>query len=1039
MHSSKIFGTVRNALILLFIASVQLTAADSFSQKTDESVILQQTEVRGSVLDENGQPLPGASIIVSGTTTGAVTDQDGTFLIEVAGPDAILIISFVGYTTQEITVGDQRTIDVSMALSAFGIDEVVSIGYGTMTKANLTGSVSHVSTDALMARPIADATAMLQGRMPGVQVVQNSGAPGDEGLALRIRGQGTYSSAGSNPLVLIDGVSGSLSDLNPNDIESVSVLKDAASAAIYGSRAANGVILVTTKDGSERDGKMVVAYNFNYGIHNPTKLYDLIDNSVEYMEMFNIANENTSPGFDPVYTPEMINQYRNATDRVKYPNANWMDIMHEPAGVQMHNLSVSGGGKTHYNLSLGYVDQPGVQMGYHNSKYNARLNVGSQVSKRLKVGINIGLKQNKRKQPNGGQTDNFISLLAHAPTALPTLPDGSGRYTGTAYVGEGSNKNQYAVAAESSRYQDSYALTSQVYADLEIIEGLHLFAKGAANMSYWTDSHFAPVLMSYYYHEPYGEQTAIETGRKGLTKGKTQNIYTNVYTYLQYDKHVGRHNIGVMAGYSQEENNYETLTGYRVDFPKQILQELNAGGQGTQENSGTSNSWALMSGFGRLSYNFDERYLLEVNMRYDGTSRLHQDYRWGFFPSVSGAWRISEESFMESLDPVLSFAKIRGSWGQLGNQNIGLYPYQALIGYTDNYSYDNASLSTGAAQTSLSNEMISWETTTVLDFGIDFTLFHNLSVSFDWYTKETTDILRNAQVTKEVGLGAPVVNSGAMKNTGIDLDIHYHNRVKSGALGGFGYDLGFTLGHFKNEIVTFGSAEDQGNIILEEGRPWNTNYLLEWIGIFQNQAEIDNSPVQFGGNYTPGDLKYKDQNGDNVIDNDDRIPMEDGVFPAFDYSFSLNFDWKGFDISCFLMGVQGRSIYATSWGITAFEQGAPPTTNWRDAWSPTNPSNELPKLYYGSRHGYATKMAVGSDFYLFNASYFRLKNLQIGYTLPSKWTNKIKIEKVRIYFSGDNLATVSDYPGLDPERAGNGVHVAYPQNKIVSFGINVEF
>ena len=533
--------------------------------------------------------------------------------------------------------------------------------------------------------------------------------------------------------------------------------------------------------------------------------------------------------------------------------------------------------------------------------------------------------------------------------------------------------------------------------------------------------------------------TPLQAGNPGLTKTKSKNIYTNLYSYLQYDKQVSSHNFRIMLGYSQEENNYDYLQGYRKEYPKPELQELNAGGADTQMNSGSSNSWALMSGFGRLSYNFNEKYLLEFNARYDGTSRLKKDYRWGFFPSISGAWRISEESFMESLKPVISSLKFRGSWGQLGNQNIGLYPYQALIDYTDNYSFDNSSLSTGAAQTTLSNDQISWETTTILDFGVDLTLFHNFAIVLDWYKKETTDILRNAQVTYEVGLGAPVVNSGAMQNTGVDLDINYSNSVKSGSLTGLSYGLGLTFGAFKNKIVKFGAVEKGGNTILEEGRPWNCHYLLEWVGVFQTEDEIDSWPLQFGGGDTPGDLKYKDQNGDYVIDNDDRVPMEKGTFPSFEYSFNLNLNWKGFDIACFLQGIEGRKLFVNSWGIIPFEQGSSPGVEWRNAWSPENQTNELPKLYLGSREGYGTKLDRNSTFFLKDASYFRLKNLQVGYTLPEDWTNKVKLSKVRIYFSGDNLFTATDYPGLDPERAAGGTLVLYPQNKVMSFGFNLEF
>lgn len=1005
--------------------------------------------VTGTVTDETGQPLPGVNILVKGTTNGTTSNQDGTYTINVDDPERTLIFSFIGYTSQEVKVGNQSQINIALVPDVRSLQEVVVVGYGTQKKVNLTGAVASVTGDDIIKRPVTNAATMLQGRMPGVQIVQNSGEPGNEEVSIRVRGTGTFSGAGSDPLVLIDGVPGSLSNLNPNNIESISVLKDAASASIYGSRAANGVILVTTKMGQE--GKISLTYSGNYAIHAPTKLFDLITNSAEYMELYNEARVNSGLMSD-LYTDEMINTYRNATDRNVYPNTDWLDLMFNAAPTQMHNLSFSGGNSgTTFDVSVGYVNQEGVMKGFDYERFNIRLNLASKVNENIRFGANLALKKGSKTAPRQGATDTFLATMAQAPTYSPQLSDGSGRYTNKAFPFEYNNKNPVAIVGNKvNRNTDDYALQTQGWIDIKLAKGLNWNTKAAINLDFSKYDDFRPIVPLYNFttNQPMG---ILDVGGAGLVIRDEQNVYKNIYSYLNFEHLFGtKHEVSAKAGYSAEDNVWQYLNGYRQDYPNDNLRQLDAGSPSVQQATGTKNEWALMSFFGRIGYIYDDRYLLEANLRYDGTSRLAPESRWGAFPSFSAGWRVSEEQFIKNLSlSWLDQLKFRGSYGQLGNQNIGLYPYQSILQLTSNYSFDNSNLSPGVAQTGLANQNITWETTTAVDVGFDLTLFQGFNITFDWYKKKTTDILRSSQpinglvidgvglqVPDVVGLNPPTVNQGTMENTGIELNLQYTNRVASGYFTGLNYNLGFNIDHYKNKLVDFGPREIRSNSILEEGYEWDSHFMLEWIGIFQSADEITNSPKQFNDATLPGDLKFKDANNDGKVDNDDRIHMS-GRYPSFNYAFNFSTNWKGLDLSAQFQGVENVKYFVNGWGTIPFVQGAPPTTDWRGRWTDTNPSATTPRIYWG--WSAPEKITRNSSWYLQDGSYLRLKNLTVGYTLPNTLTERASISQLRVYFSGDNLLTRTKYPGLDPERGSSGTFVNYPQNKIYSFGVNVTF
>ena len=1043
MNCLKIAGTS----LLLLCMSPQFAVADSLKQ--DAVTVTQQHNVKASgiVTDEVGEPLVGVSVLVKGTTLGSITDLKGRFSLDVP-EGSTFEISYIGYKTQ-IVKAERTPMNIVLKEDTQKLDEVVVVGFGTQKKVNLTGAVSAVTGDDISKRPVANAAILLQGQIPGLRVNQGLGQPGGEGTSFRIRGQGTFSSAGSDPLILINGVPGSMTNLDPSVIESVSVLKDAASAAIYGARAANGVILVTTKQGAVGD-KVSISYHGNIGLHTPTKLYDRITNSAEYMELANLAWKNSGTGKQ--YTQDQINLYRNNVGDPQYPNFDWQDYMFRTAVVQTHNLSMAGSTeKTTYNVALNFVDQPGTMRGFKYRKYNATIDLTARITNFIKVGTYANLMYGETEQPRQGQNDAFLSTLSQAPTYMPWLPDdGTGirRWTSSAYSFESHNKNMPAIIGENAMKRDNnFDINAQLWLEINLAKGLTWYTKGAARLQSnkskdWRGS----TTYTYDYHT--GEKSSeLDKGGLGLSVGDSRRFYTNLYSYLKYDLSLveNAHNFSLMVGYNQESEKYETLNAYRKDFAFD-LPVLNAGGTADWSNSGGEEEWAIQSLFGRFNYNFKERYLFEANMRYDGTSRISDENRWGVFPSFSVAWRATEEEFVKKMNlNWLNNFKLRGSWGQLGNQNIGLYPYQAMISGVDDYPFTKTSdgVVIGYQQTAYANRNIKWETTTITDIGFDLQVFDGLSVTFDWYKKTTDDILRSSQVSSLLGLSAPTVNNGSVENKGIEVALNYANMVKGGTLKGLRYNAGVYFDRSRNKLTEFGAEEIGSYSIKREGLPYDEYYMLECIGVFADQAEINASPKQFNDNTQPGDLKYKDISGpdgkpDGVIDNYDRRTFS-GRFPGFEYGINASATWKGFDLSLIGQGVADKKYYTTDWGVQPFMQGASPNKDYiKHMWTEENPYGaKHPKLYWQDMGG--GKNTRPNSYYLKDASFFRLKNVTLGYTLPRVWTEKANISKVRIYFSGDNLLTLTPYKGLDPERNGDGRDAIYPQNRIYSFGLNVEF
>lgn len=1029
--------------LLLFIGlNVDVSAHNTSLLNVVVDASKQELTIEGRVVDVNGNPLSGVSVKVKGVpNTVTATNNEGYFQLQVPD-DATLLISFIGFQAQEVKISKDTPVNIVLFEDNTSLEEVVVVGYGTQKKVNLTGSVSSVSGEDLTKRQVVNPVSMLEGLLPGVSVAQRSGQPGATNTTIQVRGMGTYSGAGTNPLVLINGVPGNMADLDPNTIASVSVLKDAASSAIYGAQAANGVVLVTTKDGSQNGGKFSVNYSANYGISNPTKLPKLVTNSVQYMELFNQAKKNSGiTGESFLYPDSIINLYRNPTDPIKYPNADWASLMFRAAPTFINSLSISGGQKTTFNASIGFVDEKGVMEAFDFKKYVAQFNLASQVSSKLKVGFSTNFNNGITSQPMNGAQDAFYQTIAHPPTGLPQLADGSGRYTYLTYPWEIARVNQFAANNNLAK-TTNYAVNAQLYIDLELTEGLHWYTKGAVNGYTERRKSFSKTIPLYAYLDASNTGLSSLLPGTGLVNSMDQNLYTNVFSYLNYEKSLGNHRLDGQVGYSREENNYYSLQGSRNSYSVSSLEELNAGDATPQYNQGTSNAWSLQSFFGRIKYSYLQKYLFEANIRTDGSSRFASGHRWGVFPSFSAGWRISQENFMLEQADWLNEFKLRGSWGQLGNQNIGLYPYQALVNIGGNYSFDGANLITGAYQSALNSSSITWETTTMANIAFDATIFDHLDITFEAYKKSTTDILRPAQVAGSVGLDAPTVNSGAMTNTGLELALSYKNKISAGAFDGLVYNMGFNISGFKNKVSKYGSLQDNGSTIVEEGKPWNTFYLLEWQGIFQTKEEIDNAPKQYGENTVPGDLKFKDVNADGVVNDQDRRAMTNNVFPAFTYGFNINAAFKGFDVYLFLQGVEGQKGifgYGRAPGLTPFFSGVAPSQEMAEnAWTPENGSNTAPRLYFSDGAGSEKVWRRPSTFLLYDMSYLRVKSLQIGYTLPANIVKRMSMGSLRVYASGDNLFTFTEFPGLDPEKP-SGSYLSYPQNRILSMGLSVIF
>ncbi len=995
--------------------------------------------ISGSVLNQKGEPLQGASVVQTGTTNATVTDRQGLFKLSVSSKTANLEISYVGYIKESIPVRNRNNILIVLEEAKSNLEEVVVIGYGTQKVADLTGSVSTVSSKTLLASPQTNASDLLEGRISGLDVTQPTGQPGLDDANLQIRGLGSFG-ASAAPLVLVDGVVGTISNIAPSDIESVTVLKDAASASIYGSRAANGVILITTKTATK--GATTIEYKLDVGSQSATRLPDLVTNSAEYMTLYDTALINT--GLPAIYTQAQIAAYANAKNNPQYPNFNWLNYYFNPASTVNNYLSISGGSdKSTYKFSMNYLNQDGILPNINYKRYNAQLNFTNQVTKGIQIGTIIGMVYKNNLFPPGGADPSAYTLavIQNGPDYAPYLPDGSGRLVSSAYPDEGHNTTSPVVFSNGRTFSDEYGLNAQAYANVNLFKGLIWSSKVAVNYDDQTLKDWRYATLNHYYFQKLPgdsnysiDPTVTSPGAAGVTDSWVKSITPTVYSTLSYQTQIARdHNISAMLGYEQESNSTTSLGGNKSVFPDPTLMVLNAGGSSGQTVKGDAFAWALRSYFGRVSYNYKEKYLLQVNARYDGTSRVSAANRWGLFPSVSAGWKISKEKFMNHLT-WLDNLKIRASFGVLGNQEIGNYPYQGLLSFTQ-YAFGGAN-QTGVQLNSLTDPNLRWESTRILDFGFDMDVYKNLfGITFDWFKKNTYNILATIPVPLSIGLNGPVSNNGELQNVGWEMGLRHANKI-----GEFYYAVNFLFSTYRNKLLSI-VTPTKG--IDQVGLPYNSYYLYQMIGIFQSQQEIANSPTQVLRTPEPGQIKIKDQNGDGVVDANDRVSYS--PYPDFTYSFNLDATYKAFSLSIFLQGVAGIKSRIYGWGWDPFVQGSPPSTKFLHAWSPTNPSNTVPAPYVGGggSTGNNGPNVYTSTYDLQNASYLRVKSVRLSYTFSKRITEKVRSKGIVLYLSGDNLFTFTKYPGTDPERAMTGPNGArgfyYPQVKTLNIGADFKF
>ena len=1007
---------------------------------------LQQIVISGIITDNTGDPLPGVSIKVKGTTLGTASDADGRYTVNVPSKDAVLVFSYIGYVSQEKPVGNQTQINVILADDTQQIEEVVVIGYGTQRKVNMTGSVSSVDVGKMIDnRSVTNISAGLSGLVSGLTVTQGSGGrPGHDGATLRVRGQGTTNN--SDPLVVIDGVQGNINDINPQDVESISVLKDAASSAIYGSRAANGVILISTRKG--RSGTARITYNGYLSTEKIASELNYVSNYAEYMELFNEGLKNTGQALQ--FSQAKIDEWRKAgnSDPVKYPNTDLMDVVFRSSLMQNHTLSMSGGTeKIHYYLSGNYTENPGIM---ENSGYN-RLTLRANMDVNVKSWFTVGMTSYGYKgvKDLGLDDENrFPYLVGTTPGMCFRAPDG--RYGGVNNseddVQSATNNILRGLNSLKGNWTTNKIFT-RVFGQLRPLEGLSI--EGSFTYDYQNTFRYQqPVFIDLWNFYENVVQTS-GTGRTSVTNETQQELRQQMDGIIRYEKSIGNLNIQAMAGASQEMYRYQWFVASRLDLTSPELTELNAG---TMDPSATGNytNWAMRSFFGRLNLNWAEKYLFEANLRADYSSRFAPGKtRSGLFPSFSVGWRISEEDFMKDIS-WLNSLKLRASYGGLGNNTMGTNRdrdgnYNHLSLYASrNYTLNNA-VQIGFAQTALSNSAITWEKTYVTNVGVDFALLSKLDGSLDFFIKNTKDILIDLPAPLVHGNASiPRVNAGEVRNTGGELSLTWNDKI-----GELRYFVGGNLGLVKNELTKFrGDVKViSGTDLLLEGQPIKIQYVMKVDRLVQTDADmayvqslVDKNSTYFRTYTRPqkGDLLYADTNNDGELNADDRIMIGNGPNPTATFGFNFGASWKGFDFSCLLQGVEGLKVY---WGGIGDAAVFVPIVRRGNQLNKTIADGR----WYEGRTDKATfprllnntdqRNIVASDFWMEDKSYLRVKNIQLGYTLPRTISQKLLLESFRIYGSIDNALTWTKYRGLDPEVSGTN----YPTIRMTTFGVNLTF
>ena len=986
----------------------------------------QAKTVTGTVTDVSGEPIIGANIRIKGTTTGTITDIDGNSSIE-AEPQSVIEVSYIGYLTQETVINNQKSIRFLLKEDTKTLDEVVVIGYGVQKKADLTGSVANINTEKLNTQSNANIGQALQGKIAGVDIVSQGGAPGS-GTRIMVRGIGTLNNA--SPLYIVDGMyMNSIDHINPNDIASIDVLKDASSAAIYGSRAANGVIIVTTKEGSNTEGKPIIDLSVNLGISTASKFLDMLD-AKGWAEVTTIARQAIGkPALDM------------ATDLANKPDNDWQDIMFRPALMQNYNLAVKGGGKySTYYTGLGYFNQDGIVKGTNYQRYNIQ---SKNDYKRgiFSAGTNLIISFSHDKPLHQELRGGMIGTILQSVPTLEKYDDTrEGGYGGT-YGDVVNIPHPLAIIDDNimDRYNENVKIFANLYAQIELFKGLKYKLNLTPDFSF---ERYKNYLNKY----DFGLATNSITQ---LTERQRRRRNILVENLLTFDRTFGEHKISALAGYTYQDSRFRHIQAYGEGLP-QGLEEIDAA---TTNRSNEGNSWrsVLTSILGRVFYSYQNKYLFTATIRRDGSSKFGKNNRYGYFPSFSLGWNVAEEKFMENVH-WLDQLKLRGGYGVLGNQEIDNYQYSSTITTGINYPDGNGGLLQGAFPKNFANPDIKWEETAMTNVGIDFMAFNNrLSLTADYYVKNTKDILLTVPIPiSSGGANDPIRNAGKIRNNGFEFNLGWMDQPNPDI--SYGINL---IGSFnKNKVIAMGSesgsikgGSTNQNITTSEtkaGYPIGGYWLISTAGYFNSQEEVDayakdGKKIQPAAE--PGDIKFVDANNDGVINDDDRV-FQGSPFPDFTFALNGNMRYKNFDLSIGLQGVLGNKIYnATRQTLEDVTKGSNFLASCLDYWTPENKNASHPRLTWDDPN---RNTRAESDRYLENGSYLRLRSVQLGYTFPQTWF-KGAIQHARVYINAENLFTITSYSGYSPDVNADNANYRgfdnfiYPTNRTFMLGLNVTF
>lgn len=977
---------------------------------TDKPSLISQQgtkKITGVVTDVNGEPIIGANVSIKGATTGTITDMDGKFSLDIPG-NSTLLISYIGYIPQEIRIGNQSMVKISLKEDTQALDEVIVVGFGTQKKVNLTGAIGTIKTDeVLKARPVTNVQELMASSVPGMMVSKGSGAAGS-GASINIRGTSTIGSS-SGVLILIDGIPGNIYTLNPNDIESISVLKDAASASIYGSRAANGVILITTKTAKASD-RPVVEFSTNIGIQNPQFKLDFVG-AEDYMRLYDEALMND--GKDAYFGEQGIQDLRAG----KYADNKWYkEIYNKNTLINNTHIALSGKERSiTYRVSVSNDYQEGT---LPNNNYNRLIfkpDLQFQILKNLTARLNMQYTQTNIKNPNGG-TEYWQSQSSRI-SPITAIREPNGLYA----IGSSMASNPIAGVNEAGyskeRHKEMLAIFDVVYSPLKDWN-----IKGSVS-GYTHDQTNKDRVNTYYLYDADGNIAKTENMVSSLKNTNAYDFRTQLQFTTDYAFSINsKHNFKVLAGYSQEYYKYETFWASRDNMPFDNIDVLDTGSSNKQ-NGGNAKDVAIQSWFGRLNYDYEGKYLFEANIRGDGSSRFAKGHRWGTFPSFSAGWNINRESFMENID-WLSELKIRASWGKLGDaEKVGYYPTAQVLAYNPKIYAFNNNLVGGAYNNVAINKDISWEVSTFTNVGLDFGfLDQKIKLTVDYFNNLRSDILYTPPVPTEFGLSAPLSNLLKMRNQGMDFLVSYDD-----SRGNFSWGIDANASFSKNKVLEMGESDKwiEGNAITYLNDRYQLPYGYEAEGLFQNEEDIANHAKQ--GNVLPGNIKFKDQNGDKEINGEDRTVLNRKI--PVNYGINLRFGYKGFDFSMNMYGRLNVKKYISGYEGWAFYLSQNARPMHMDAWSESNPDATYPRLTLTN----TANDTQYNSYWLRKADFLKIQNVQIGYTIPKTLLEKVNIQYLRLYLSGQNLGTITGYDGFDPEGSW------YPLSRTFAFGLNLQF